>query len=73
MQIVGKFDIEICGSSNDQGLDNYIFVNNVVLWLIYPNTYGQEIKQVAKDMVTEHGIKYAQRNTYLRLKNFCLG
>ncbi len=42
-----------------RGLDNYIIVDDGEVLLIYPKSDEQEIKQVAKDMVNEHGIKYA--------------
>lgn len=42
-----------------RGLDNYIVVDDGEVLLIYPKSEEQEIKQVAKDMVAEHGIKYA--------------
>ena len=42
-----------------RGLDNYIVVDDGEVLLIYPKSDEQEIKQVAKDMVTEHGIKYS--------------
>lgn len=42
-----------------RGLDNYIVVDDGDVLLIYPKSEEQEIKQVAKDMVNEHGIKYA--------------
>jgi mannose-1-phosphate guanylyltransferase len=42
-----------------RGLDNYIVVDDGDVLLIYPKSHEQEIKQVAKDMVNEHGIKYA--------------
>ncbi|MBT2562765.1 mannose-1-phosphate guanylyltransferase [Pedobacter sp. ISL-64] len=42
-----------------RGLDNYIVVDDGEVLLIYPKSDEQEIKQVAKDMVNEHGIKYA--------------
>ena len=42
-----------------RGLDNYIVVDDGDILLIYPKSEEQEIKQVAKDMVNEHGIKYA--------------
>lgn len=42
-----------------RGLDNYIVVDDGEVLLIYPKSDEQEIKQVVKDMVNEHGIKYA--------------
>ncbi|MCX2494144.1 mannose-1-phosphate guanylyltransferase [Pedobacter sp. PF22-3] len=42
-----------------KGLDNYIVVDDGEILLIYPKSDEQEIKQVAKNMVDEHGIKYA--------------
>ncbi len=42
-----------------RGLDNYIVVDDGEVLLIYPKSDEQEIKQLAKDMVIEHGIKYA--------------
>ncbi|SDG12830.1 mannose-1-phosphate guanylyltransferase [Pedobacter terrae] len=42
-----------------RGLDNYIVVDDGEVLLIYPKTEEQEIKQVAKDIVSEHGSKYA--------------
>lgn len=42
-----------------RGLDNYIVVDDGEVLLIYPKSDEQEIKQVAKDVVTEHGSKYA--------------
>ncbi|KQM79014.1 mannose-1-phosphate guanylyltransferase [Pedobacter sp. Leaf216] len=42
-----------------KGLDNFIVVDDGEVLLIYPKSDEQEIKQVAKDMVIEHGIKYA--------------
>lgn len=42
-----------------RGLDNYIVVDDGDVLLIYPKSEEQEIKQVAQDMINEHGIKYA--------------
>ncbi|GGH14594.1 mannose-1-phosphate guanylyltransferase [Pedobacter zeae] len=42
-----------------RGLENYIIVDDGEVLLIYPKSDEQEIKQVAKDMVAQHGIKYA--------------
>lgn len=42
-----------------RGLDNYIVVDDGEVLLIYPKSDEQEIKQVAKDMVIQHGIKYS--------------
>lgn len=42
-----------------RGLDNYIIVDDGEILLIYPKSEEQEIKQVAKDIVAEHGSKYA--------------
>lgn len=42
-----------------RGLDNYIVVDDGEVLLIYPKSDEQEIKQVAKDMVAEHGIQYS--------------
>lgn len=42
-----------------RGLDNYIVVDDGEVLLIYPKSEEQEIKQVAKDMVDEHGSQYA--------------
>jgi mannose-1-phosphate guanylyltransferase len=42
-----------------KGLDNYIVVDDGDVLLIYPKSDEQEIKQVAKEMVTKHGEKYA--------------
>jgi mannose-1-phosphate guanylyltransferase len=42
-----------------RGLDNYIVVDDGEVLLIYPKSEEQEIKQVAKDIVAEHGSKYA--------------
>jgi mannose-1-phosphate guanylyltransferase len=42
-----------------RGLNNYIVVDDGEVLLIYPKSDEQEIKQVAKDMVNQHGIKYA--------------
>jgi len=42
-----------------RGLDNYIIVDDGEVLLIYPKSEEQEIKQVAKDMVAEHGSQYA--------------
>ena len=42
-----------------RGLDNYIVVDDGEVLLIYPKSYEQEIKQVAKDMVNQHGIQYS--------------
>jgi len=42
-----------------RGLDNFIVVDDGAVLLIYPKSDEQEIKQVAKDMVSEHGIRYA--------------
>lgn len=42
-----------------RGLDNYIVVDDGEVLLIYPKSDEQEIKQVAKDMVAEHGVKYS--------------
>lgn len=42
-----------------RGLDNYIVVDDGDVLLIYPKSEEQEIKQVAKDMVNDHGSKYA--------------
>ncbi|WP_412466458.1 mannose-1-phosphate guanylyltransferase [Pedobacter sp. KLB.chiD] len=42
-----------------RGLDNYIVVDDLEVLLIYPKSEEQEIKQVAKEIVEEHGSKYA--------------
>jgi len=42
-----------------RGLDNYIVVDDGEILLIYPKSDEQEIKQVAKDMVIQHGIQYS--------------
>lgn len=42
-----------------RGLDNYIVVDDGEVLLIYPKSDEQEIKQVAKDMVIQHGIQYS--------------
>ncbi|MFD2584187.1 mannose-1-phosphate guanylyltransferase [Pedobacter vanadiisoli] len=42
-----------------RGLDNYIIVDDGEVLLIYPKSDEQEIKQVGKDMVAKHGIKYS--------------
>ncbi len=42
-----------------RGLDNYIVVDDGEVLLIYPKSDEQEIKQVAKDMVIQHGVQYS--------------
>jgi len=42
-----------------RGLDNYIVVDDGEVLLIYPKSDEQGIKQVAKDMVIQHGIQYS--------------
>lgn len=42
-----------------RGLDSYIIVDDGEVLLIYPKSEEQEIKQVAKDMVIQHGMRYS--------------